>query len=382
MKRRKQPPVMGLDAALEVAAPSPSAQEILEAQEARHRVQAAVQALPEAERAAVLLYYMGDHSHAAIAEFQRVAELAPTLAAAHVNLGAAYYGKRDFTRAVPPLRKALELNPDLPGARQMLGAALLAQGASAEAIPYLEKVQADDLLGIALLDAGRAREAVDRLEAALLKRPDDADLLYYLAQAHTQLSERTFERLRAHPASQARTQQMLGEVMAAAGNRPAAEKHFQAALAARPDLRGVHLALGQFHLTAGDYAKAETEFRAEKALTPASAAVAYRLGSTLANRGKMPEAVEELKRAHQLAPDMPETSLELGKALAATGELKEAEVALRQVFTAESASSLAEAAHLQLAQIYRKQGRAADAGRELKSLQELRARRRVIDSRP
>src|SRR5579862_5608910 len=74
---------------------------------------------------------------AAIREFQRVVELAPNLAAAHVNLGAVYYEKKDYTHAIPPLRKALELNPDLPGAQGMLGVALLAQGYAAESIPHL-----------------------------------------------------------------------------------------------------------------------------------------------------------------------------------------------------------------------------------------------------
>ena len=110
-------------------------------------------------------------------EFRRVVELAPQMAAAHVNLGMVYFEKKDYGNAIPVLRKALELNRDLPGARGMLGAALLAQGYAEEAIPFLEAAQSFDLLGVALLEAGRARDAAaDRLEAALQKRPDDPDL--------------------------------------------------------------------------------------------------------------------------------------------------------------------------------------------------------------
>src|SRR3954468_16231394 len=83
----------------------------------------------------------------AIREFRRVAELAPDLAAAHVNLGAAYLEKKDYANAIPALRKALELNAALPGAEAMLGTALLVQGYSGEAVPHLEKAQANDLLG-------------------------------------------------------------------------------------------------------------------------------------------------------------------------------------------------------------------------------------------
>ena len=308
----------------------------------------------------------------AIREFSRVAELAPELAAAHVNLGGAYFQKKDYTRAVAPLRRALALNAELPGAQQMLGAALLASGAASEAIPHLGKAQAVDLLGIALFEAGRPRDGVDRLEAALLQRPDDPDLLYYLSQAHGQLAKSVFDRLRAQPAGAARTQQMLGEAAASAGQREQAERHFRAVLASRPDLRGVHLAIGELYLASGDYAKAEPEFRAEAQLAPASAVAAYKFGLVLANRGNPAEAVKELERAYRLAPEMAETSLALGKALVTTGDLPGAETALQRVLKLESASGLAEAAHLQLSQLYRRMGRAADADREMQALQRLR----------
>jgi len=69
MTRRKRHPVATLDAALEVASPEPSPHEILELQETRASVWKAIAALSEAERAVVLLYYMGEQSQAVIAEF-------------------------------------------------------------------------------------------------------------------------------------------------------------------------------------------------------------------------------------------------------------------------------------------------------------------------
>ena len=305
-------------------------------------------------------------------EFQRVTELAPDMAAAHVNLGGVYFEKRDYQKAVAPLRRALELNAVLPGAHQMLGAALLALGAAGEAIPHLEKAKTPGLLGIALLEAGRARDAVDHLEGALVQRPGDPDLLYYLSHAHGELSKSLFDRLRMQAAGVTRTEQMLGEAAAAAGQRSEAEKHLRAALEGRPDLRGVHMAIGELHLASGDYVRAEPEFRAESQLAPFSAAAAYKLGLVLSNRGRQGEAVIELERAYRLRPDMPETSLALGKALAATGELAAAEAALQRVVKLEPASALAEAAHLQLSQVYRRLGRGADADRELRALRSLR----------
>ena len=310
----------------------------------------------------------------AIREFKRVTELAPDLPAAHVNLGAVYLDKKDYANAIPPLRKALELNNDLPGAHSMLGVALLSQGYAAEAIPHLEAAQSDDLLGVALLETGRVREAIDRIEAALAKRPDDPDLLYYLAQAHGRLSKQAFDRLRETSPDSPRTLQMLGDAFAASGNRDAAEKNFRAALAARSDLRGVHYALAELFLETSDFAKAEAEFRAETKLAPGSAAAAFKLGSVLLSRGQIPAAITELKRANALQPDMPETLLELGKALNASGDAAAAEPFLLQVLKLEQTGKLAEAAHFQLAQSYRKLGRADDAAREMKLFQQLRGR--------
>jgi RNA polymerase sigma factor (sigma-70 family) len=67
--RRKRLPVAGLDAALDVASPEPSPHEALERGETRALVQRAVAALADHEREVVLLYYMGERSHAEIAEF-------------------------------------------------------------------------------------------------------------------------------------------------------------------------------------------------------------------------------------------------------------------------------------------------------------------------
>ena len=311
----------------------------------------------------------------AIREFQRVVELAPNLPAAYVNLGAVYFQKKDYGNAVQPLRKAVELNPGLPGAKAMLGAALLAQGYAMESIPYLRASQSDDLLGVALLETGSERDAVDKLEAALLKRPDDPDLLYYLSRAHERLAKLVGGKLVSGQPDSARAHQLLGEARAASGDPKAAERDFRAALAIRADLRAVHFALGELYLSSGDYESAEREFREEARLAPGSAPAGFKLGVVLLNRGQVREAIAELTRADSLHPDMVETLLELAKAAAASGDLPAAETFLRRVITREPSSTAAGTAHYQLAQIYRQLGRSADAERETKLFQQARKSR-------
>ncbi len=305
-------------------------------------------------------------------EFQRVTELAPTLPAAFVNLGALYYEKARFDLAIPPLEQALKLNPELPGAQAMLGISLLAQGYAKEAIAHLEKGQQPDSLGVALLEAGRPREAIDKLEAALEKRPNDSDLVYYLGQAHNRLSKQSFESILKTQPDSARAHQILGEANQETGNREAALSHFKAALGVRPDLQGIHFALGEMAAAAGDYAAAEREFRQESTRFPGSAPATYKLGATLLNLGNAREALTTLQRADRLQPDMPETLFELGKAEVATSDNAAAEKHFLRVLEMEATSNLAATAHFQLAQLYRKSGRATEAGRELKAFQSLR----------
>ena len=309
------------------------------------------------------------HLDEAIAEFRQVTVLEPGMAAGFVNLGAAYLEKRDYTDAIPPLRRALELNDGLVGAHQMLGYALLAQGYAAEAIPHLERAQALDVLGIAQLEAGKLPDAVANLEAALAKRPNDPDLLYYLGRASGRLSKQAMDALIAAYPDSARAHQALGEDLAALRRAPEAEKEFEAAIRLRPETPGVHLALGEVYARASDWVKAEGQFREEAKLRPGDAETAYRLGSALLEEGKIHEARTELDRADRLRPEMPETLYALGKARSLDGDAAGAEKAWRQVIAIEKGGELAGKAHFGLAGLYRKQGKAAEAAREMEEFQ-------------
>lgn len=307
----------------------------------------------------------------AIAEFRKVTVLAPNLPAAFVNLGAAYMQSRNYGAAIAPLKRALELNPDLAGAQQMLGYALLAQGYASEAIPHFEKAGARDGLGIAQLETGKLPEAIASLEVALAKRPNDPNLLYYLGRASGLLSKDTFDTLLSAYPDSARAHQALAENYTALRRVPEAEKEYQEALRLRPDTPGIHLALGEVYAAASDWVRAEAEFRAEAKLQPGSAEAAYRLGSALLQQGKASEARAELARADHLRPGMPETLYSLGKAASLAGDVDAAEKAWTGVIAIEKAGSLAAQAHFGLAGLYRKQGKTADAAREMAEFQKL-----------
>jgi tetratricopeptide (TPR) repeat protein len=312
----------------------------------------------------------------AISEFKQVTELAPTLPAGFVNLGAAYLQNGEFGAAIAPLRKSLELDPGMIGAHQMLGYALLAQGYAAEAIPHLEQAHAEDQLGIAELRVGKLPEAVTHLNAALSKKPNDPDLLYYLGRASGLLSKEAMDMLEASHPDSARAHQALGEGYAALKQVPEAEKEYREALRIEPNAPGVQLSLGQLYAAASQWPNAEEEFRAEARRQPGDAETAYSLGNALLQQGKLKEAATELERADKLRPQMPETLYALGKADALSGNTAAAEKAWSQVVAIETTSSLAAQAHFGLAGLYRKQGKAAEAEREMGEYQRIHGARR------
>jgi tetratricopeptide (TPR) repeat protein len=334
----------------------------------------ALQALPsETSRhmeAGVRAHQQG-HYEVAIREFTRATQLDPNLAEAFLDLGEEYVQTHDYGAAIAPLKRALELRPDLEQGHLDLGYALLSQGFPAEAIPHLERARAVEALGVAETEAGRYQEAIENLSAALAKRPNDPDLLYYLGRAAGLLSKRSIDTLtEAYPDS-ARTHQAMAENYFVLRQMPQAEGEFRAALQQRPDIPGLHMELGLVYAGAAQWPKAEEEFRAETKLQPGNAEAAYRLGSALLQQGKIHEAREELTRADKLKPEMPEILYSLGKAASLEGDTAAAEKAWVNLLQIEKQTSLAAQAHFGLAALYRKQGNAAKAQSEMEEFRKL-----------
>ena len=98
----------------------------------------------------------------------------------------------------------------------------------------------------------------------------------------------------------------------------------------------------------------------------------FKLGSVLLSRGQAAEAIAELRQACQLKPESPEILLALGKALLAAGDAREAADALERLLHLSPDSEEAKAAHLQLAQAYRKLGRPVEAAQQIELFRESR----------
>jgi tetratricopeptide (TPR) repeat protein len=311
------------------------------------------------------------HFDVAVTEYRKLTEMEPHFAEGFVNLGQAFMQEHDYAAAIIPLKHALELDTSLAPAHQLLGYALLAQGYAAEAIPHLSRVHEQGALGIAQIETGQFADAIGNLQAALQKRPNDPDLLYYLGRASGLLSKQSMDGLLAAYPDSARAHQSLAENDFVLRQMADAEKEFLSALQLRPDTPNLHLELGQVYAMTSRWLQAEEQFRAETKLQPGNAEAAYRLGNTLLQQGKARAARAELERSNQLQPQMPETLYSLGKAAALDRDDAAAEKAWNHLLEVEKDSPLAAQAHFGLAGLYRKQGKTAQAEEQMRAFQKL-----------
>jgi Flp pilus assembly protein TadD len=133
----------------------------------------------------------------------------------------------------------------------------------------------------------------------------------------------------------------------------------------------LHLQLGELYARAQQWDKAEEQFRLETELQPGSPEAFYRLGEARLQLGKFHEAREALVQSDQLRGDMPETLYQLGKAAAMDGDDATAQQSWQHLLGLEKDTALAAQAHFGLSGIYRKQGKSADASREMEEFRKL-----------
>ncbi|HEY3624993.1 MAG TPA: tetratricopeptide repeat protein, partial [Terracidiphilus sp.] len=198
----------------------------------------------------------------AIKEYRTVTQLEPNFAGGFVSLGQAFMEQRDFGSALAPLKHALEIDSNLLPAHQLLGYALLAQGYAADAIPHLDRAHEQGALGIAQEETGQFSDAIQNLQAALQKRPNDPDLLYYLGRAAGLLSKQSVDTLLAAYPDSSRAYQSMAENYFVLRQMAEAEKQYEQALKLRPETPNLHLELGQVFAMTSRWPQAEEQFRA------------------------------------------------------------------------------------------------------------------------
>lgn len=284
----------------------------------------------------------------ALAQLQELAAKSPTLKGVSHELGAAYYQKSDYLKAIDYLKKALEEDPKDNEAVQLLGLAYYLTGRPAEAIPHLSKVQtwypranvdASYILGMCYMQTHAYDQARKAFAAMYDVPPDSAASYLFTARL---LLRQQFD--------------------------PVAEEYAQKAVALDPKLPLAHFLLGELFMFKSRIAEAIGEFQKELALNPAHAATYYKLADAYSRIQKLEEAERLLQRSIWLDATSTGPYILMGKVLLKKGETELAVRALQRAMSMDPNNAMS---HHLLGQAYRDLGRNEDAERELKLAEQL-----------
>jgi superkiller protein 3 len=234
------------------------------------------------------------------------------------------------------------------------------------------------MIGLAdtLVAEGRVDEAIAGYEHFLKADPENAQILYRLAQVQLDAGRddnaaASFRKTLDVEPKTARAEVGLGVVAFRKGDADAAEAALDRALSIDAKARWARYNLALIAESERDVARAVSHYRAEIEAYPDAYKALFNLGRLLGKAGDLPGAVEELRRCVDLQPDWPIGRFYLAQALLQSGDLDGAKAEAARGLALDARSTYASLGHFVLADVYNRQGRARDAVAELRKGQAL-----------
>jgi Tfp pilus assembly protein PilF len=312
----------------------------------------------------------------AIQEFKAAAAINPGSAETQGNLGVLLYFQNRFSEAIPPLRAALSVQPTLVKIQGLLGLAesrsldfVNARKDLAAALPQIPDKTFKSEVGLELVglytQSGDLEEAAAALSLLRKTDPTNTEVLYAAYRTYSDLSSESMLALALAAPDSAQMHQLLAHEEVKEGNTNGAIAQFRKAIAINTHLPGVHFELAELLNTSPDAAikqEAEQEYRAALKEDPLHEKAELRLGEIDAAKGNIPQASEELSRAVELQPEDSDAKLDLAKLLIENNQPDKALLLLQETVRIEPTNPMA---HYRLSTLYRKQGKAEEAKREV-----------------
>jgi tetratricopeptide (TPR) repeat protein len=356
----------------------------------------------------------------AAAPLQLAANADPNSFDFHLQLGRAFSATNRDEDALKQLHRAAELSEPITNVQSLyaLALALQASGDAAAALPLFVRATQDPrawkpsdyssaLINVALahVQTGDAKGAVPLYEQALAVGPDTPTLredygAAYLQQQELDHAITQFQAGLALDASNAHLHYDLGLALKLKDDLAAAVPEFERAATLDPSLPDPAFTLGVIFMQQGKFAESATQLRHAVELQPTNGDDWALLGSVLRDSGDPAGAMDALKHAVALQPDQPNLHIEIAALESQAGQKEEAAAerkiaadlsravvtrqrasfalksgralfaenklddALVQLNTAVQADPKSAEAHQLLAEVYARQGKAADAALE------------------
>ena len=293
---------------------------------------------------------------------------------------AALSGEGKVDDAIATMKQALDTDPEIVEGYMLLGNFYQKQKRRQDAIDAYRDALARDSehqnalfsLALAYKDEGRLDEARVGFERARTLDPRNGKVLWQLADLWMRQGD--FVRAEAiitdaleRKVDEHRLLLKLAEIRIEAQRFDEAERALKTALEKKPGLALAHFDLGLAYQGQGRFDKAIESYEKELATNPKAYRAAFNAAKLLQKIGRNPEAVAHFRKAVEIDPSFGTGQLYLAKALYDTGDLKGAEEWARKGLTNNPEPRMAPLGHYVLADVYERQGRPADARREVEA---------------
>jgi tetratricopeptide (TPR) repeat protein len=309
----------------------------------------------------------------AIEKYRSIIKLAPHLAAAYNNLGALYFNQRDYAQSAKILQRGLELNPNMPTAAAILGMSYVQLGENDKAEPLLRKAlranpnddKIEMMLARTLINEKKLDEAARHLSDFLARNPKDQQAWYLLGKTYLQLSEDSLKKINEIDPDSVVAHEIAGEIDESMHNYDLALVEYKKAVDMAPKAAGTHMHMGDAYWYIGKWQSAQTEFRAELKNDPYNCMAHWKLAnSILEANDSNEEALSEANASIERCPALMQARVDRARALVRLGKQPEA---LPDLLMAEKDSPREPSIHFLLANVYRSQGKSAEAQKEMQT---------------
>ena len=297
-------------------------------------------------------------------------------------------GTSQFPQVVTLLEDILRTDPEVIDAWFMLGTQHLTNGQPDKAIKYFQKtLQLKPDYDLAVHNLAQAYRRMGNDDAALAGfehyltlDPNDPFVHYqmgeiWLDRGDTARADALFRKALALDPQVAAAKNALGVMALNRGDVAGAERLIKEAIAAKPTVRLGHFNLALIAEQRGDIRTAEREYLEELKLHPEAYKAAFNMSRLYEKVGDREGQINALKQSIVSNPRFAEGHIFLAKAYLDSGRnFDEAIELARKGSELNPTAEIAPLAHYVLADIYSRQGRAAESAREA-------ARGRALEAR-
>jgi tetratricopeptide (TPR) repeat protein len=280
--------------------------------------------------------------------------------------------------AIATVRQALARDPQIVEGYMLLGNFYKKANRPEDAIAAYRDALARDnehqnalfSLALAYKDEGRLDEAQVGFERARALDPRNGKVLWQLADLFMRKGDSVRAEAVINDALERKVDEhrlllKLGESRIEAKRFDEAERALKAALEKKPGLALARFDLGLVYEGKGQFDKAIESYQAELSTNPKAYRAAFNAAKLLQKSGRSSEAVALFRKVVEIEPTFGTGQLFLAKALLDAGDLAGAERWARAGLTNKPEPRMAPLGHYVLADIYERQGRTADARREV-----------------